>query len=291
MKRMYSELELKFLAMYKQGKSMQAIAEKFGLSSATVYNYLKRHIPIEERKNRQHKNSIDAKLANKFKNAYLIGFSSVEIAKTFNTKPDIVLYNLKKLKVDTSKNGKYGTKIDEKKLEKIKDYYEKTGSILKTGKEFGLHPSSVHYRLVKLGIIKLKTINQEIAKKKYKILTETLLELFGKMGFKIRLVQEKYNGHGPDMIIEKHEAIIIEHKATVKKSGYLVHAIEEAETQMNKYDIKKAIVITTAKKPVKFRKRKNIEIIFFEDLEKLLKENNLEKMIPKIEFISKTPSV
>ena len=44
--------------------------------------------------------------------------------------------------------------IDADKFDKIKKIYEETRSILKTAQKLNLHPSSVHYRLVKQGIIK-----------------------------------------------------------------------------------------------------------------------------------------
>ena len=121
--------------------------------------------------------------------------------------------------------------------------------------------------------------------------TSILVELFEKMGYEIRYVQNRYNGHGPDMIIENdEESILIEHKATIKRSMYWQHAIEEIKANRPKYNVTKAIVVTTARKPKNF-KPSETEIIFFDDLRKLLQKNELQDLIPKIEFISNTPSI
>lgn len=202
-----------------------------------------------------------------------------------------MLYHLRKLGIDTTKNGKYRPKINNSRLQQIVKIYQNTGSILETAKQTNLHPSSIHYRLTKMGIVKKNRINQQIAKKKYELLTDILTQLFKKMSYDIRYVQIKYNGHGPDMIIENNqESMIIEHKATIKRSSYWEHAIEEAKSNMKKYNIQNALIITTAKKPKKF-KNQEIKIIFLDELKKLLEKNNLNNLVSKVEQISSTPCI
>lgn len=287
-----TETELKMAELYKNGKTMREIAYKFGVSTATVCVHLKRYISIFERRKRQYKfQKTDEKILEEIKDMYKKGHSSVAIGKKFKIAPDTVMYHLKKMKVDTSRGNKYRPKIDADKFNKIKEIYEETRSILKTAQKMNLHPSSVHYRLVKKGIIKKKALNQKVAREKYESFTGILITLFEKMGYQIRYVQERYNGHGPDMIIENEkESVLIEHKATIKRSWYWQHALEEIKTNLPKYSVTKAIVVTTAKKPKNY-KSNGTEIIFFDDLKKLLEKNGLRDLIPKIESISNTPSI
>ena len=271
---------------------MKEIAEIFKISQATVCMHLKKYIPVSERRKRQYKfQKTSEEILEKIRNMHKKGLSSLIIGKKLDISSSTVLYHLKKMNIDTSRGDKYKPKIDTDKLEQIKNLYEENGSILKTAQKLKLHPASIHYRLAKLGIVKKKTLNQKIARKKYNLLTDILVKLFLKMNYKIRYVQKQYNGHGPDMIIENEkESILVEHKATIKRSWYWQHAIEEVNKNLSKYNVTKAIVVTTAKKPKNFKEEK-IEIIFFDDLQKLLKENELQYLIPKMEYISNTPSV
>ena len=290
--RTHSETELNMVKLYKKGKSMKEIAEIFKISQATVCMHLKKYIPVSERRKRQYKfQKTSEEILEKIRNMHKKGLSSLIIGKKLDISSSTVLYHLKKMNIDTSRGDKYKPKIDTDKLEQIKNLYEENGSILKTAQKLKLHPASIHYRLAKLGIVKKKTLNQKIARKKYNLLTDILVKLFLKMNYKIRYVQKQYNGHGPDMIIENEkESILVEHKATIKRSWYWQHAIEEVNKNLSKYNVTKAIVVTTAKKPKNFKEEK-IEIIFFDDLQKLLKENELQYLIPKMEYISNTPSV
>lgn len=286
-----SESELKMTILYKKGKTMKQIAEKFDVSTGTVCTHLKKYIPRDEKRKRQYRLKSNEYVKLKIKEMYTRGFSSLVIGKKLGISSSTVLYNLRKMGIDSSKKGKYKSKIDAKKLEKIKKSYIATGSVLKTGKEFGLHPSSIHYRLMKLGIVKKNALNQKIARKKYELFTYVLTKLFKKMGYEIRYVQRRYNGHGPDMIIENDlESILVEHKATVKRSWYWKHGIQEVKENISKYNTTRGIVITTAKKPKNFKETET-KVIFFDDLERLLKEKNLQNLIPEIQYVSNTPSV
>lgn len=288
----YSETELKMVELYKKGKSMKEVADILRVSPATVCIHLKKHIPISERKKRKYKfQKTTEKTLIRISRMYKQGLSSLVIGKKLGLSSNTVIYHLKKMNLDTSKGGKYNSKVDQDKLNDMQRIYEETRSILKTAHALNLHPASIHYRLTKLGIIKKHSLNLKIAREKYELFTDILMKLFSAMGYEIRYVQKRYNGHGPDMIIENDkETVLIEHKATIKRSWYWRHAIEEAESNMQKYNIDKAIVVTTAKKPTDF-KANNIKVIFFDDLQKLLERNKLQDLIPKIEFISNTPSV
>ncbi|MBI4983565.1 restriction endonuclease [Candidatus Woesearchaeota archaeon] len=294
MTKIHFEAETRIVVMYKKGKSMQKIAQELSVSTGTVFSHLKKYIPQEERKERQHKRAStpDATNAKAFKSLYLHGLSTIQIAKKFNTTSGIVRYALKKQGVDTSKNGKYKNKLKEADLEKIRELYEKTGSILETAKIFGLYPSSVHNRLRQFGIVKKKTINQKIAKQKYEMLTEILLQLFNKMDFQVEHVQQIYNGHGPDMIVQKDNyRIVIEHKATIKRSFYWQHAVEEARENLAKHNCSKAWVITTASKPHNFTDNFDVRITFLDELKNLLINHKLESLLGKVDFISNTPCI
>lgn len=278
--------------MYGNGTSMCRIARDLSISSGTVYLHLKRFIPKEERQNRQHPSSFDEEQAKVFCNLYKKGMSSIEIGRDFDISADVVLYALNKCGVDTSKGGKYNPKVDPKKLSKMIEIYKRTGSVLETAEQMGLHPSSVHNRLSKVGIVKKKALNQEIIKIKYDKLTNVLRELFEKMGLELEYVQEKYNGSGPDMIVkEGNSRILVEHKATVKNSFYWKHAIEEAQRNRDAFKAQRCWVITTAKKPNNFQELDGIELTFFDDLKGLLISNGLTRSVEDIEFISNTPSV
>lgn len=284
--------ELKMARLYKKGKSMQKIANIFHVSNGTVCTHLKKHIPLAEKRKRQFPNlKANEETISKIRKMYEQGFSSISIGQKFNMTPESVLYHLHKMNIDMSRGEKYKPKIDAERLEEIKKLYAENGSILKTAKQFGLHPASVHYRLVKLGIVKKKRLDQKAAREKYEMFTDVLVTLFKRMGYEMRHVQRTYNGHGPDMIVEKgSESVLIEHKATIKRSWYWQHALQEIKVNLPKYNVTKALVVTTAKKPKGFKEGK-IKIIFFDDLQELLKENNLQDLIPKIEYISNTPSV
>ena len=292
MTKIYSESESRMTGLYKKGKSMKEISEIFNVSSGTVCMHLKKHIPVAERRKRQFpKLKTNEKILSDIERLYKKGFSSVAIGRKFDMNPESVLYHLHRMNVDMSRGEKHKPKIDSHKLEEVKRLYIENGSILKTAKQFGLHPASVHYRLVKLGIVKKKRLDQKAAKEKYEMFTDVLVNMFKKMGYEIRYVQLRYNGHGPDMIIEnKRESILIEHKATIKRSWYWQHALEEIKVNLPKYNVTKAIVVTTAMKPKNY-KSNGTQIIFFDDLKKLLERNELQDLIPKIEHISNTPSI
>src|SRR3989344_2209230 len=269
--------------LYKSGKSMKEIAEAFHVSTGTVHTHLKKYVPAAERRKRQFPKLLNERMLSQIKRQYESGLSSVTLGRKLGLAPETILYHLEKMNV--VRTEKYKPKIDAQKLEEIKKSYGETGSILKTAKQFKLHPSSVHYRLVKLGLVKKNRINQKIAREKYEMLTDVLTKLFEKMGYEMRCVQERYNGHGPDMIVENgKESVLVEHKATVKRSWYWQHAIEEVNKNVPKYNVARGIVITTARKPAGFKEGK-IKIIFFDDLQKLLEENELLDLIPKIEHI------
>ena len=288
MTKIHPKSESKMAELYKSGKSMKEIAEAFHVSTGTVHTHLKKYVPAAERRKRQFPKLLNERMLSQIKRQYESGLSSVAIGRKLDLAPETILYHLEKMNV--VRTEKYKPKIDAQKLEEIKKSYGETGSILKTAGEFGLHPSSVHYRLVKLGLVKKNRINQKIAREKYEMLTDVLTKLFEKMGYEMRYVQKTYNGHGPDMIVENgKESVLIEHKATVKRSWYWQHAIEEVNKNVPKYNVARGIVITTARKPAGFKEGK-IKIIFFDDLQKLLEENELLDLIPKIEHISNTPS-
>lgn len=292
MNKINSETEKRMVEMYKNGISMCKMAKELSVSSGTIYLHLKKFIPKNERQKRKHLASFTEDEARRFADLYLNGMSSVEIGRKFGMGADMVLYALKKSGIDTSKGGKYNPKVTSKKLSEMREKYEKTGSILETANQMGLHPSSVHYRLSKMGVITKKTLNQKTVKMKYDKLTMVLKKLFEKMNFELEYAQERYNGHGPDMIVKNGSArILIEHKATVKNSFYWKHAIEEAKENSNELKIKNCWVITTAKKPKSLQKLNGIKLIFFEDLKNLLISNDLPQLISEIEFISSTPSV
>ncbi|MBI2674935.1 MAG: winged helix-turn-helix domain-containing protein [Candidatus Aenigmarchaeota archaeon] len=281
----------KMVQMYNSGISMGEIANKLKLSSGTVHFHLKKQVQDECRKKRQHKTAFYNSDVVQFKEMYLRGQSTIDIAKKYNTDNGTVRYYLNKVGVDTSKNGKFSPKVTKKQEEIMQNLYRKTGSISKTANMLKLHPSSVHYRLVKAGIVKKRALNQKVAKEKYEILTEVLSALFNKMGYKINHTQKIYNGHGPDMIVSKHgKSIIIEHKATVKRSFYWKHGIGEASRNRKNHDAQSAWVITTASKPTNFCEG-DVKVIFYEDLIHLLEIHNLHNLLPSVEYISNTPSV
>jgi transposase len=292
MNKINSETEKRIAKMYRNGFSMCKIAKEFSVTPATVYLHLRKFIPKEERQRRQHVASFTESDAKKFCSLYKKGMSSVEIGRKFKIETNSVLYALKKHGIDTSKKGKYNPKVDSSKLSIMKKIYKNTGSVLETANQMDLHPSSVHYRLSKEGLVKKKALNQKVIKMKYEKLTNVLKELFEKMGLELEHVQERYNGHGPDMIVrDGNKRILVEHKATVKRSFYWKHGIEEAKTHEGVFKADVCWIITTATKPNNIEKMDGMELIFFEDLKKLLISNDLSNLIHDIEFISNTPSV
>lgn len=282
-------METKILHMYNNGKSMHAIAMALGVSSATVLHYLRFHVKDDVRKRRKNRYSAHIQ---EMKAMYNAGYSTIALARKFDTAPSVMHANLRKAGVDTTKGGKYGPKMDARAVRRLVRIYRETGSILKTARILGFHPSSVHYRLVKLGVTREKFINQQMAKRKDRIFADVLTRLFAKMGYEIVNTQMQYNAHGPDMVLQKGgEKIAVEHKALVKRSSFWRHAISEAKTRLGKSGITKAIVVTTANRYGKVPQYDAIEVLFLDDLEMLLKKNHLEELLPKVEFLSTTPSL
>jgi len=287
-----SETEKSMVKMYRKGYTMAKIANKYSVSPASVYLHLRKFIPKEERQIRRRIPSVNEEQQKKICALYKNGMSSVEIGRKYSISADLALYFLKKYGVDTSKGGKYNPKVDAEKLYEMKKTYRETQSILETAKMMGLHPSTVHYQLTKEGIVKRKVLNQKTVKLKYDKITNVLKELFMKMNLELEHVQEKYNGSGPDMIIRDGEKrIVVEHKATVKRSWYWKHGIEEALDNSKKMNISDCWVVTTAKKPPSFEEHEKVRLIFYDEFRMLLIENDLEHLVPEIEFISNTPSV
>ncbi len=286
------ETEKRIVAMYRNGKSMCSIAKELSVSSGTIYLHLRKFVSKEDRQKRQHVTSFSNEQAKKFCALYEKGMSSIEIGKKFGFGADVVLYALRKLGVDTSKGGKYSSRVNPEKLSKMKEIYGRTGSVLETAKEMNLHPSSVHSRLSKEGVVKKKALNQKMVKEKYDKLNSVLIRLFKEMGIELEYFQAKYNGPGPDMIVrEGKKKIVVEHKATVKRSFYWQHAVEEARNSSRILNIRDCWVITTARKPGNFRKVKGVKITFFDDLKELLISNGLTELVEDIEYISNTPCV
>ena len=74
---MHSETELKMAELYRKGKSMKEVAEKFNVSPATVCVHLKKYIPASERRKRQYKfQKTSQEILTKMKEMHQEGLSS-----------------------------------------------------------------------------------------------------------------------------------------------------------------------------------------------------------------------
>lgn len=81
------------------------------------------------------------------------GCSNVEIARQLGVHPTAILYNLKKMDLSSAFCNKYGRKLGDRELIKIRQYSEEGWNNSAIAKQFGVDPGTIRYHLKKMGLL------------------------------------------------------------------------------------------------------------------------------------------
>jgi len=121
--------------------------------------------------------------------------------------------------------------------------------------------------------------NQELKIKKAKILTNIMLDVLPKLNLELKNIA-KVHQKGIDILAEdsNNNLIGIELKAFNKYEPIKKKNLEQVKRFLVKYNLKKAILVTTTKRCNKIELPNNIEIIFYDDLMKLCNMENIKKL-------------